>query len=86
MNQIPRIPNELEKLYAEARMVRNAIRAYGGSFMKALGNAMDYADRYNLAKIRDAWPKEWAQYLSMYDKMVERMEKEKANDQGDTKD
>jgi len=55
----------MEQLYDEARQVRKAIRAYGGSFMQALGNAMDYADVHNLAKIRDTWNKEWLQYLGM---------------------
>ena len=45
--------------------MRKAIRVYGGSFMQALGIAMDYADVHNLAKIRETWNKEWLQYLEM---------------------
>ena len=52
-------------LHDEASQVRKAIRAYGGSFMVAIGNAMDYADIHNLAKIRDTWNDEWHQYLEM---------------------
>ena len=53
------------ELYRQARLVRKGIRMYGGSFMKALGNAMDYADNNNLAKIRVTWNDEWQQYLEM---------------------
>ena len=52
-------------LYKEARQVRKAIRVYGGSFMQALGSAMDCADSNNLAKICATWNKEWNQYLDM---------------------
>ena len=55
----------MEKFYEEARKVRSAIRVYGGSFMRAIGNAMDMADIHNLHKIRDTWSKEWKQYLDM---------------------
>ena len=61
----------LEQFYAEARKVRKAIRVYGGSFMEALGNAMDYADANNLHKIRETWNKEWSQYLKMAEMMEE---------------
>ncbi len=61
----------LEQFYAEARKVRKAIRAYGGSFMVALGNAMDYADVHNLRKIRDTWRGDWDRYLGMAEKMGE---------------
>jgi len=55
----------MDRLYQEARLVRKGIRMYGGSFMQALGNAMDYADGNNLAKICCTWNDEWQQYLKM---------------------
>ena len=55
----------MEQLYKEAQQVRKAVRVYGGSFMQAIGNAMDYADVQNLAKIRSTWNEEWQQYLEM---------------------
>ena len=45
----------MDELYREAQLVRKAIRMYGGSFMQAIGNAMDYADKNNLAKICVTW-------------------------------
>ena len=60
---------EMEKFYEEARVVRKAIRVYGGSFMQAIGNAMDMADINNLQKIRGTWNKEWQQYLEMGERM-----------------
>ena len=66
----------MNTLYGEAEQVRKVIRAYGGSFMQALGDAMDYADVHNLAKIRDTWDKEWNQYLGMAEIMNARENKE----------
>ena len=62
----------MDKLYREAQIVRKAIRVYGGSFMQALGNAMDYADANNLAKIRATWDDEWRQYLEMGESIARR--------------
>lgn len=56
---------EMEEFYKEARAVRRAIRVYGGSFIQAIGDAMDLADSNNLKKIRETWNKEWKQYLDM---------------------
>ena len=39
-----------------------AIRTYGGSFMKHLGMAYAVADAVNQRKIRETWAREWAQY------------------------
>jgi len=55
----------MDRLHREAQLVRKAIKMYGGSFMAALGDAMDYADNNNLAKIRVTWNDEWQQYLEM---------------------
>jgi len=74
----------MNTLYREAEQVRKAIRAYGGSFMQALGNAMDYADVHNLAKIRETWIKEWDQYLEMAE-IMDRKDREN-RDEGETFD
>lgn len=39
-----------------------AMSAYGGSFVKALSVAARYADSFNLAKIKRAWPEYWTDY------------------------
>ena len=57
--------SEMEAFYSECRIVRKAIRVYGGSFMQAIGDALDLADIYNLQKIRATWNREWLQYLEM---------------------
>lgn len=59
----------MNKLYKEAALVRKAISVYGGSFMQAIGNAMDYADHVNLGKIRSTWLADWNIYLEMGMKM-----------------
>ena len=66
----------MDELYREAQLVRKGIKMYGGSFMQALGNAMDYADVHNLSKIRETWNKEWNQYLGMAEIMNARENKE----------
>jgi len=63
---------EMEKFYEECRLVRKAIRCYGGSFMQAIGDAMDLADINNLHKIRSTWNKEWLQYLDMSKRLEEK--------------
>ena len=55
----------MDELYRQAQLVRKGIKMYGGSFMVALGDAMDYADNNNLAKICCTWNDEWNQYLKM---------------------
>lgn len=49
-----------EKYYVCIGMER-----YGGSFAKALGQALQHADMFNQRKIRDTWPELWQQYLEM---------------------
>ncbi len=41
---------------------------YGGSFVKALGYALECADHINQQKIKDAFPVYWNQYKEMWDK------------------
>jgi len=47
----------------EAKKVSEMMIKYGGSFVKALGNALIQADRENRAKIKGAFPEYWNKYL-----------------------
>lgn len=49
-------------------MVSNAMQKYGGSFVKALGNAIMYADLENVKKIKEAFPEYWLEYLCLSEK------------------
>jgi hypothetical protein len=42
--------------------VANAMESYGGSFVAALGKALQRADSINAEKIKDAFPEYWKQY------------------------
>ena len=42
-----------------------AMVKFGGSFVEALGRAAQAADDLNLARIKNAFPEVWAQYLNM---------------------
>ena len=42
-----------------------AMRRYGGGFVKALGEAALFADSDNLARIKKAWPEYWSKYTRM---------------------
>jgi len=57
--------NDINELYWQAIKVRRAMRVCGGSFMQAIGNALDVADNEDIAKIRQTWPDEWSRYLKM---------------------
>ena len=48
--------------------VANAMIKYGGSFVKALGNALQFADHINTAKIERAFSDYWIQYLTLSQK------------------
>ena len=37
---------------------------YGGSFVKALGEALIHADLNNIKRIKATWPEYWNQYLN----------------------
>ena len=45
--------------------VLEAMRKYGGGFMKALSEAGSRADSVNLAKIKAAFPEYWAEYTHL---------------------
>jgi hypothetical protein len=55
--------------YSEAFAIGQAMRTYGGSFVSHLGQALQYADSENQAKIRTTWPEYWQRYLEMARKM-----------------
>ena len=42
-----------------------AMRAYGGSFVKALATCAAHADASNFAKIKATWPDYWQEYTRM---------------------
>jgi hypothetical protein len=56
-----------EKQKAVIAMVR-----YGGSFVMALGLALDHANANNTAKIKATFADEWKRYLQMYELAEER--------------
>lgn len=49
----------------EVWKVQENMIAYGGSFVKALGKALECADYINQQKIKDAFPEYWEQYVNM---------------------
>lgn len=49
-----------------------AMLTFGGGFVTALARAAQAADADNLAKIKAAWPQEWAQYQDMARMVRER--------------
>lgn len=51
----------------ELRIVES-MEKYGGSFVKALANAMRHADHMNRAKIISTWPAYWSEYEKMASK------------------
>lgn len=51
--------------YEEAQKVALAMTEHGGSFVSALGDALQRADFANRAKIKDAFPEYWEQYRGL---------------------
>ena len=49
-------------LEEEKYFVSQGMRKYGGSFVKALGEALAHADPYNAEKIKNNWSKLWKEY------------------------
>ena len=49
--------------------VVQAMKHYGGGFVKALANAWFHADEDNQRRIREAWPEYWGEYDSMAEMM-----------------
>ena len=56
----------------EAGKVSVAMRERGGSFVRALGAALNLADRDNLRRIKGAFPEYWAKYLAMAESTAPR--------------
>lgn len=56
---------EVARLEDEKYFVNQAMRKYGGSFCRGLGEALLHADPCNTAKIFRTWPGFWKQYLEM---------------------
>ena len=49
----------------EVYNVAKGMITYGGSFVKALGKALECADHLNQMRIKDAFPEYWKQYINM---------------------
>ena len=47
---------------ATSQDIARAMIRYGGSFVEALGRALQHADSENEAIIQASWPKYWNQY------------------------
>lgn len=45
--------------------ISDAMKLAGGSFIRNLGPCLPYADERNLAKLKAAFPEEWAHYTRM---------------------
>lgn len=56
--------NSVEQWDADFRVL-NAMRIYGGSFVKALATAALCADEQNRARIKAAFPEYWSKYTEM---------------------
>lgn len=55
----------------EKYQVYTAMMHYGGSFAKALGHALAHADSFNAARIKQAFPDYWQEYLKAAEKLNE---------------
>lgn len=62
-----KITTEEEKYFVSLGM-----RTYGGSFVKALGEALSHADSFNQGKIASTWPEFWDEYLDIGKKLHEK--------------
>jgi hypothetical protein len=54
-----------------------AMRKFGGGFVKLLGNLGAHADDNNIARIRGAWPEYWKQYEEMGISLQKSKDKER---------
>jgi len=62
--------------YGESIKVAHAMIKWGGSFVHALGFALQSADVLNRQKIKDAFPEEWEEYLRKSDEWISFDQKE----------
>ena len=68
---VPDIPKDLyEKVKAERLILVSNMRRYGGSFVKALSQAILRSDAENYERLKDAFPELWETYGKMEDKNV----------------
>lgn len=63
------IIESVDTLMKEASRVQFVWQKIGGSFQKHLGEALTYADLYNMRKIRNNWLNEWEDALGLYEKV-----------------
>lgn len=52
----------LEEQESRDRYTIDAMKRYGGSFVKALAEAFERADHMNFEKLKSAFPEYWQQY------------------------
>ncbi len=52
-------------LEEEKHFVSLGMRKFGGSFVKALGEALAYADTANTIKIKETWKDYWKEYAEI---------------------
>jgi len=57
-----------ESEYDKNWWVTEAMRRYGGSFVKELGKLCRHADRQNTAKLKATFPEYWGKYSALVDK------------------
>lgn len=53
----------------EKYFVSLGMRERGGSFVKAIGEALTHADSSNVQKIKNTWPEYWKEYLKWGQKL-----------------
>jgi len=54
----------------EAKKVGEAMRRYGGGFVRQLGIAVGFADPTNRTRIKNAFPEYWSKYLELSNRSV----------------
>ncbi len=59
----------------EKYFVSLGMRERGGSFVKALGEALLHAHPSNIQKIKDTWPEYWEEYLEWGQKIEKDRQK-----------
>lgn len=71
------ITGSVKQLESDARdyWTIEAMSKYGGSFVKALAEAVRHADRQNLAKIKTTWVEYWTEYEKTGREMEEKHER-----------
>ncbi|MFA6131423.1 MAG: hypothetical protein WC730_04170 [Patescibacteria group bacterium] len=51
-----------------------AMRRFGGGFVKMIGNLGAHADKFNIERMKIAWPEYWAEYMKMGESLRSRKE------------